>query len=264
MLGGEVALLGAIRREVIELPAAGEFRHELPRAKAHGAVTLVLPEQRAERRKEGEKERVGDEECSIGFRLWPSNGWICWPANSVGYFAPATSTHVAIRSVNCPGWASILPRRDAVPPPGCGSTINFPATTAQIGATTTSTTMNPTAVIPTMPVRVTASAMTPAVGIPVVEIRVVEIRVAAISSRKADGDVLQKSDVRGSIPQTARDGICFFDDQNLGKSGGIPAFRDRTASIRGRARGNEQESHPAVGPRWRRGTHPFGSAPSHR
>ena len=148
--------------------------------------------------------------------------------------------------------------------PGCGSTINFPATTAKIGATTTSTTMNPAAVIPTMPVRVTASAMTPAVGIPVVEIRVVEIRVAAISSRKADGDVLQKSDARGSIPQTARDGICFFDDQNLGKSGGLPAFRDRTASIRGRARGNEQESHPAEGPRWRRGTHPFGSAPSHR
>ena len=47
--------------------------------------------------------------------------------------------------------------------------------------------------------------MTPAVGIPVVEIRVVEI-----SSRKADGDVLQKSDARGSIPRTARDGICFF------------------------------------------------------
>ena len=93
----------------------------------------------------------------------------------------------------------------AAPPPGCGSTINFPATTAKIGATTTSTTMNPAAVIPTMPVRVTASAMTPAVGIPVVEIRVVEI-----SSRKADGDVLQKSDARGSIPRTARDGICFF------------------------------------------------------
>ena len=52
-----------------------------------------------------------------------------------------------------------------------------------------------------MPVRVTASAMTPAVGIPVVE-----IRVAAIFSRKADGDVLQKSDVRGSIPRTVRDG----------------------------------------------------------
>ena len=47
--------------------------------------------------------------------------------------------------------------------------------------------------------------MTPAVGIPVVE-----IRVAAISSRKADCDVLQKSDVRGSIPRTARDGICFL------------------------------------------------------
>ena len=152
----------------------------------------------------------------------------------------------------------------AAPPPGCGSTINFPATTAKIGATTTSTTMNPAAVIPTMPVRVIASAMTPAVGIPVVEIRVVEIRAAATFSRKADGDVLQKSDARGSIPQTARDGICFFDDQNLGKSGGLPEFRDRTASIRGRARGNEQESHPAVGPRWRRGTHPFGSAPSHR
>jgi hypothetical protein len=110
-----------------------------------------------------------------------------------------------------------------------------------------------------MPVRVIASAMTPAVGIPVVE-----IRVAAIFSRKADGDVFQKSDVRGSIPRTARDGICFFDDQNLGKSGGLPAFRDRTASIRGRVGGNERESHPAVRPRWRRGTHPFGSAPSHR
>ena len=46
MLGGEVALLGAIRREVIELPAAGEFRHELPRANAHSAVPLVLPKQR--------------------------------------------------------------------------------------------------------------------------------------------------------------------------------------------------------------------------
>ena len=147
----------------------------------------------------------------------------------------------------------------AAPPPGCGSTINFPATTAKIGATTTSTTMNPATVIPTMPVRVTASAMTPAVGIPVVE-----IRAAAISSRKADGDVLQKSGARGSSPQTARDGICFFDDQNLGKSGGLPAFRGLTASIRGRAGGSEYESHPAVRPRWRRGTHPFGSAPSHR
>ena len=76
--------------------------------------------------------------------------------------------------------------------------------------------MNPAAVIPTMPVRVIASAMTPAVGIPVVEIRVAAIRVAAIRvaairvaaifSRKADGDVLQKSDVRGSIPRTAREG----------------------------------------------------------
>jgi len=43
--------------------------------------------------------------------------------------------------------------------------------------------------------------MTPAVGIPVVEIRAAEI-----SSRKADGDVLQKSDARGSIPRTVRDG----------------------------------------------------------
>jgi filamentous hemagglutinin family protein len=35
--GGEVALLGAIRREVIELPAAGKLGHEFPRAHAHGA-----------------------------------------------------------------------------------------------------------------------------------------------------------------------------------------------------------------------------------